>query len=118
KARAAAFTPCAKSARGAKRRPPAELVSPGNDSSPGMIKAVIFDFGGVLCFHPDEARWSRLAETAGMPVSPFMSAFWAHRINYDAGQLEPAEYWRGVLGPAFSESKLPELIRGEIELWN
>ena len=47
-----------------------------------------------------------------------MSAFWANRINYDAGRLEPADYWRGVLGPAFDESKLPELIRGEIELWN
>jgi putative hydrolase of the HAD superfamily len=82
------------------------------------VRAVIFDFGGVLCFHPDDARWTRVAETAGMPVSDFMSAFWAHRINYDAGQLEPAEYWRGVLGPAFHESKLPELIRGEVELWN
>jgi len=82
------------------------------------VRAVIFDFGGVLCLHPNDARWSRLAETAGMPVSPFMSAFWANRINYDAGLLEPAEYWHGVLGPAFHESKLPELVRGEVELWN
>jgi putative hydrolase of the HAD superfamily len=82
------------------------------------FRAVIFDFGGVLCLHPDEPRWRRVAKTAGLPISEFMSAFWANRINYDAGRLEPADYWRGVLGRAFHESKLPELIRGEIELWN
>jgi putative hydrolase of the HAD superfamily len=82
------------------------------------VRAVIFDFGGVLCFHPDEARWRRAAETAGLPVSEFMSAFWAHRIPYDAGVVEPADYWRRVLGPSFQESSLAELVRREIELWN
>jgi putative hydrolase of the HAD superfamily len=85
---------------------------------PGQIRAVIFDFGGVLCFHPDEPRWQRAAETAGLPVADFMSAFWANRIRYDAGLCEPAEYWRGVIGPAFQESRLPELVRSEVDLWN
>jgi putative hydrolase of the HAD superfamily len=85
---------------------------------PGMIKAVIFDFGGVLCFHPDDERWRRAAEAAGLPVADLMSAFWANRIDYDAGQLEPDKYWHGVIGPAFQESKLPELVRSEIKLWN
>ena len=85
---------------------------------PDVVSAVIFDFGGVLCFHPDEPRWRRAAETAGLPVADFMSAFWANRIRYDAGLCEPAEYWRGVIGPAFQESRLPELVRSEVELWN
>ena len=71
-----------------------------------VIRAVIFDFGGVLCFHPDEPRWRRVAETAGLPVADFMSAFWANRIHYDAGLLRAAEYWRGVIGPAFQESRV------------
>lgn len=82
------------------------------------VRAVIFDFGGVLCLHPDASRWQRAAETAGLPLSDFIPAFWAHRIPYDAGVVEPADYWRGVLGPAFRESRLPELVRREIELWN
>lgn len=68
--------------------------------------------------HPDEARWRRAAETAGLPVPEFMSAFWSNRIRYDAGLCEPAEYWSGVIGPAFQKSRLPELVRTEIELWN
>lgn len=85
------------------------------------VRAVIFDFGGVLCFHPDESRWRRAAETAGLPVSDFMSAFWANRIRYDAGLCEPADYWQAVAhtaGARIEEHKIPALIRLEIELWN
>jgi putative hydrolase of the HAD superfamily len=85
------------------------------------IRAVIFDFGGVLCFHPDERRWRRAAEAAGLPVSGLMSAFWAHRIRYDAGLCQPEEYWQAVAhaaGTRLEESRIPELVRREIELWN
>ena len=85
------------------------------------VRAVIFDFGGVLCFHPDEQRWRRAAETAGLPVAEFMSAFWAHRIRYDAGLCEPADYWRAVANTAgvrIEDQRIPELVRIEIELWN
>ena len=91
------------------------------DPARAAIGAVVFDFGGVLCFHPDDARWRRAAETAGLPVSDFMSAFWAHRIRYDAGLCQPEEYWQAVAhtaGTRFEESKIPALIRIEIELWN
>lgn len=85
------------------------------------VRAVIFDFGGVLCFHPDEERWRRAAATAGLPVADFMSAFWANRIRYDAGLCQPEEYWQAVArtaGTRVDEQRIPELIRVEIELWN
>ena len=85
------------------------------------VRAVIFDFGGVICFHPDEPRWQRAAETAGLPLSVFMSAFWANRIRYDAGLCEPAEYWHAVArtaGTRIDDRRIPALIRLEIELWN
>ncbi|MBZ5636095.1 MAG: HAD family phosphatase [Acidobacteriia bacterium] len=85
------------------------------------VRAVIFDFGGVLCFHPDEPKWRRAAEAAGMPVSGFMSAFWANRIRYDAGLCEPAEYWHAVAraaGTRIEDHMIPTLIRREIELWD
>ncbi len=91
------------------------------EQAPARVRAVIFDFGGVLCFHPDEPRWRRAAETAGVPISEFKSAFWANRIRYDAGLCEPEEYWQAVARTArtqFEESKIPRLIRLEIELWH
>jgi putative hydrolase of the HAD superfamily len=86
-----------------------------------VIGAVVFDFGGVLCFPPDDQRWRRAAETAGLPVADFMNAFWAHRIHYDAGLCQPEEYWQTVArtaGTRFDEDRIPALIRVEIELWN
>ena len=82
------------------------------------MQAVIFDFGGVLCFHPDHERIARAAAASGLPVDRFLKGLWQTRVSYDAGQLEPEEYWRGVLGPTFRESMLPGLVRHEIELWN
>ncbi len=74
-----------------------------------------------MCFHPNEPRWRRAAKTAGLPVETFMHAFWANRIEYDAGRWQPHEYWQAVArsaGTQFEESRLPRLIRREIELWN
>jgi putative hydrolase of the HAD superfamily len=82
------------------------------------IRAVILDFGGVICFHPDQARWDRAAAAAGMPVPEFYDAMWAHRLEYDAGRLEPEEYWRAVMGARFKPEMLPLLVRREIELWD
>jgi len=86
-----------------------------------VTRAVIFDFCGYLCFHPDDPRWRRAAETAGLPLADFMSAFWANRIRYDAGLCEPVEYWHAVAhtaGTRIDEQRIPALIRLEIELWN
>jgi len=50
-----------------------------------------------------------------------MSAFWAHRIRYDAGLCEPAAYWHAVAQTAgihIDDQRIPALIRTEIELWN
>ena len=88
---------------------------------PDVTRAVIFDFGGVLCFHPDEARWRRAAEAAGIPVASFKQAFWADRIRYDAGLCQPADYWRALAstaGTQIEDQRIPALIRTEIELWN
>lgn len=82
------------------------------------IRAVIFDFGGVLCFYPDQARIDRVSAVAGVAPLQLWEAMWVRRLEYDAGLLEPDEYWRSVLGAAYEEAKLPELIRHEVAFWN
>jgi putative hydrolase of the HAD superfamily len=75
----------------------------------------------VLCFHPGEDRIARAAELCGLPVPEFLRAVWAHRLDYDAGLLEPAEYWRGVAreaGTHFADSLLPALVSSEVGFWS
>jgi putative hydrolase of the HAD superfamily len=88
---------------------------------PIAIRAVVFDFGGVLCFHPPEERFDPIAREFGLATPDLQRLFWAHRIPYDAGKVDPSGYWRTIAdaaGSTFDESRLPTLVRREIELWN
>ncbi len=83
--------------------------------------AVIFDFGGVLCFHPTEERFDRIAAMFKLSTLELLEVFWAHRLDYDAGKLDSRAYWSFVTeaaGAKLDEAQLPDLIRHEVELWN
>ena len=85
-----------------------------------QIKAVLFDFGGVLCFHPDPARIAQAAEDCGVEYEPFLRALWKNRIIYDAGQ-DPGEYWRDVaahVNKNFDDDLIARMIGHEIEFWS
>jgi putative hydrolase of the HAD superfamily len=85
------------------------------------VRAVVFDFGGVLCFHPPDERFDPIAREFGISTPDLQRLFWAHRIPYDAGLLDSRAYWRKIAelaGRAFDESRLPAIIRHEVELWN
>ncbi|HLW77335.1 MAG TPA: HAD family phosphatase [Bryobacteraceae bacterium] len=84
------------------------------------IRAVIFDFGGVLCFHPERETIARAAERCGVEYETFVRAMWKDRLRYDAGE-EPGDYWRGVAataGTSFDDGLIAEMIEREIEFWS
>ncbi|HEY4362227.1 MAG TPA: HAD family phosphatase [Bryobacteraceae bacterium] len=85
------------------------------------IKAVVFDFGGVLCFPPPHERFDPLAREFGLTTSDLLRIFWSHRLPYDAGQLDAHAYWSKVAeeaGGTLDQARLPALVRHEVELWN
>jgi putative hydrolase of the HAD superfamily len=88
---------------------------------PTQVKAVIFDFGGVLCFHPTEDRFASIAGLLGIPAQRLLEIFWANRIDYDAGLLDSRTYWTKVAtaaGKPLNGELLAQLGQLEIELWN
>lgn len=88
---------------------------------PKPIKAVIFDFGGVLCFHPTEDRFARIATLLGVSMPRLLEIFWANRIEYDAGLLDSRAYWTKVAAAAdkpMDDALFARLGQLEIELWN
>jgi len=85
-----------------------------------MIRAVLFDYGGVIGFHPEEQQYAEAARDSGLSAEDFILAFWLHRIPYDAGKLTPDEYWREVLtstGNTFDPARVPVMIQHEIAFW-
>jgi putative hydrolase of the HAD superfamily len=84
------------------------------------LRAVIFDFGGVLCFPPTDQQLSDAAALCGLTLPEFVDAFWRKRHEYDRG-ADPAGYWReiGQLSPRpFDDAMVSEMIRREIDFWS
>jgi putative hydrolase of the HAD superfamily len=82
-----------------------------------LIRAVIFDFGNVLCFPPAAEKIAQAAQFCRLSEHDFLEAFWKERLAYDAGKLSPLEYWSTVVDPAFAEQHLAKLIDIEIDFW-
>jgi putative hydrolase of the HAD superfamily len=84
------------------------------------LRAVIFDFGGVLCFPPTTEQLSEAAALCGLSLPEFVDAFWHKRREYDRGNA-PAVYWRdiGQSSPnPFDDAMVAEMIRREIDFWS
>jgi len=85
------------------------------------VRAVIFDFGGVLCFHPSDEQLARAAFFCGVSSETFLEAFWGpHRLEYDAGRIEPDDYWRivGLQAGVDLTGRVAELVQIEIDFWS
>jgi putative hydrolase of the HAD superfamily len=85
------------------------------------ILAVIFDYGGVLCFPPDEEQIGHAARLCNLTSAEFLKALWSIRLRYDAGKLSPEEYWRIVAKNAdrtFDDQLIAEMMKAEIDFWS
>ena len=84
------------------------------------LRAVILDFGGVLCFPPTDRQLAEAAALCGLGTPEFVHAFWLKRHDYDRGE-DPAAYWRdfaGRTGLTFDDAMVEEMIRREIAFWS
>ena len=83
------------------------------------IKAVIFDFGGVLSLQPDERKIQELCETCNLGRERFEQVYRKNRHDFDRGTLTAAEYWSEILqaGGVQSSSTAEACFHRDIELW-
>ena len=72
------------------------------------IKAVILDYGEVLCYPPTAEEWARMAGLFGVEPVPFRKLWDRNRLLYDRGDLSPEAYWssggRGCRHPVGARS--------------
>ncbi len=87
---------------------------------PPQIRAVIVDYGEVLCFLPASQDIERLAQIFQMDPQTFLSVYLPSRASYDRGDLLPAEYWdkfASQAGSKFDASILEDIRRLDVEMW-
>lgn len=84
------------------------------------MEAIIFDFGGVLCFHPSDQQIGELAELCGVTREAFLDAYWGLRVDYDRGDYTPEGYWvrfAEKVGKQYTPHQLNDFRQHDIQFW-
>ena len=85
-----------------------------------QIKAVILDYGEVLCSSPTREEWARMASLFGVEPVSFRKLWDRNRLLYDRGDLSPEAYWAAVAkdaGTQLAPEQLPLLRQWDVEMW-
>jgi putative hydrolase of the HAD superfamily len=88
---------------------------------PTEIRAVILDFGEVLCHLPTPEAIDRLARMFEMDSQSFFPIYLESRGPYDRGDLLPAEYWEKFaarLGVKLDGDAIARARQIDLELWS
>jgi len=83
------------------------------------IRAVIFDYGEVLC-NPDPTAHRRLLDITGLDHDTFERLYWRDRHDYDLGNLDGPAFWQRFArdaGLTFSPDQIAALIENDVLLW-
>jgi putative hydrolase of the HAD superfamily len=83
------------------------------------VRAVIFDYGEVLCTPDPVARRNLLALT-GLDPAAFDRLYWTDRRDYDLGLFDGRGYWTRFAqraGLTLTPAQLAGLVENDVLLW-
>src|ERR1700757_3110692 len=85
------------------------------------VKAVIFDYGEVLCHRPTAEEVARLAAFFNLRVDQLPALWERNRGPYDRGDLTSEVYWSAFAkdaGVELAPEQLEEIHKLDIEMWS
>jgi len=62
------------------------------------VRAVVFDYGNVLCLEQTPEDMKGMALVSGVPDERFSELYWKLRPPYDRGDIDGPAYWSAVAG--------------------
>ena len=83
-------------------------------------KALIFDYGNVLCRPQQAEEIEAMAALFHAPVDRFLSVYWPYRVPFDKADLSPAAYWNRVaadLGQTLAGEQIEALVDLDNRSW-
>lgn len=81
-------------------------------------RAVIFDYGHVLCRPQAPEEIEAMAAFFDVAVERFPGVYWPYRVPYDKGDLSPTAYWNTVAADLSRNHLSKEQIEALTELDN
>ena len=85
------------------------------------LRAVVFDYGNVLCHPQQPSDVEGMAAICGLPVPRFQELYWKFRMAYDRADLNDDTYWNAVAreaGIAVSPSQIERLVPLDAKSWS
>jgi len=85
-----------------------------------QLKAVIFDYGNVLCLPQPADYMAAMARVAGIENEEMHRLYWLSRVPFDRGDLSVDSYWNALAAEAsrsLTAGQLAEIIRLDNESW-
>jgi putative hydrolase of the HAD superfamily len=90
-------------------------------AKPPVIRAVILDFGEVLCHVPSAENIARLAFLFQMDPRTFLAIYLQTRAPYDRGDLLASEYWQQFASQAGVRITVDDIENArqlDLQLWS
>jgi putative hydrolase of the HAD superfamily len=85
----------------------AKPSTPQDLSKKRLVRAVVFDYGNVLCIEQTPDDMKGMALVCGIPYERFSELYWKLRPPYDRGEIDGPAYWTAVVSQ--QEAGLQEL---------
>jgi putative hydrolase of the HAD superfamily len=85
------------------------------------IKAVAFDYGGVISLPQDENAIRDMASIAGIDADLMRRIYWDNRQTYDRGLVNGKAYFKNILadvGIFPGDSVIEEMIQRDVKSWS
>src|SRR4029077_1200392 len=82
------------------------------------VRAVVFDYGNVLCLEQTLEDMKSMALVCGIPHERFSELYWKLRPPYDRGDIDGPAYWTAVVGQqelGLSRDQIATLIKLDSE---
>ena len=82
------------------------------------VRAVVFDYGNVLCLEQTLEDMKSMALVCGIPHERFSELYWKLRPPYDRGDIDGPAYWTAVVGQqelSLSRDQIATLIKLDCE---
>jgi putative hydrolase of the HAD superfamily len=84
---------------------------------PSGIRAVIFDYGNVLCEPQPPEDITAMATELAQTIDRFVPIYWRNRVSYDRADMDAVEYWALLAGRRLALDKIAKLIDLDNRSW-
>ncbi len=85
------------------------------------IRAVILDFGEVLCRTPSPENIQKISAIFKLDPQTFLPNYLRGRASYDRGDVQPSEYWNAFAedaGVEIDDPTIEQLRQMDLDLWS